>query len=124
MGGSGNDDSPDISGPGLAGLPVELAFLARHGLAPSLLARVAERSARNRTEPVREAIALGLIDEVGFYRALATEMGLAFLPQPPGLQPGGGHNAILRQGIAPTIGDARKKRGRQAVPRKESEFDR
>ena len=103
MGGSGNDDSPDISGPGSAGLPVELAFLTRHGLAPSRLTQAAARSARNRSEPIREAIALGLIDETGFYRALAAEMGLAFLPHPPGLQAGGGHDAILRQGIAPEL---------------------
>ena len=107
MGGSGNHDSPSALGPDTAGLPVELAFLARHGLAPSRLAHAAARSARNRSEPVREAVALGLIDETGFYRALAAEMGLAFLPQPPGLQAGGGHEAILRQGIAPTVGDAR-----------------
>lgn len=107
MGGSGNDDSPDISGSGAAGLPVELAFLTRHGVAPSRLAHAAVRSARHRSEPVREAIALGLIDETGFYRALAAEMGLAFLPQPPDLQAGGGHDAILRQGIAPTTDDAR-----------------
>jgi cellulose synthase/poly-beta-1,6-N-acetylglucosamine synthase-like glycosyltransferase len=107
VGGSGNDDSPVVSGPGAAGLPVELAFLTRHGLAPSLLVPAAARSARNRSEPAREAIALGLIDESGFYRALAIEMGLQFLPQPPSLQPGGGHQAILREGMAPTVDDAR-----------------
>jgi cellulose synthase/poly-beta-1,6-N-acetylglucosamine synthase-like glycosyltransferase len=107
VGGSGNDDSPSALGPGMAGLPIELAFLARHGLAPSHLAHAAARSVRNRSEPIREAVALGLIDESGFYRALAAEMGLHFLPQPPGLQAGGGHDAILRQGIAPTIDDAR-----------------
>ncbi|MCO5090313.1 glycosyltransferase [Bosea sp. (in: a-proteobacteria)] len=88
-------------------MPVELAFLGRHGLAPSHLARAAERAARGRTEPAREAIALGLIDEAGFYRALAAEMGLAFVARPPRLRPGGGHDAILRQGIAPTAGDPR-----------------
>lgn len=107
MGGSGNDDSPDVSGPASAGLPVELAFLTRHGLAPSRLTDVAEKARRNRSEPAREAIARGLIDETGFYRALAAEMGLAFLALPPPLRPGGGHDAILRQGIAPTDGDAR-----------------
>lgn len=107
MGGSGNDDSPIVVGPGSAGLPVELAFLTRHGLPPSVLAGVAETSRRNRTEPAREAIARGLIDEARFYRALAAEMGLAFVAQPPPLRPGGGHEAILRQGIAPTDGDAR-----------------
>ena len=107
MGGSGNDDRPIKVGPGSAGLPVELAFLTRHGLPPSSLAGAAETSRRNRTDPVREAIARGLIDETRFYRALAAEMGLAFLAQPPALRPGGGHDAILRQGIAPTDGDPR-----------------
>ncbi len=107
MGGSGNDDSPDVSGPASAGLPIELAFLTRHGLPPSRLTDVAEKARRNHTEPARETIAQGLIDESGFYRALAAEMGLAFLAQPPPLKPGGGHDAILRQGIAPTDGAAR-----------------
>ncbi|RYE28818.1 MAG: glycosyltransferase, partial [Hyphomicrobiales bacterium] len=107
MGGSGNDDSPTGLGPGAAGLPVELALLTRHGLVPSLLARAAEKSRRNRTEPAREAITLGLIDEIGLYRALAAELGLAFVEKPPPLQPGGDHEAILREGIAPTGGDRR-----------------
>jgi cellulose synthase/poly-beta-1,6-N-acetylglucosamine synthase-like glycosyltransferase len=96
-----------VSGPSPAGLPVELAFLTRHGLAPSLLVPAAEKSRRNRSEPAREAIALGLIDEARLYRALAAELGLAFVEKPPPLQPGGGHEAILRQGIAPTV-DARR----------------
>jgi cellulose synthase/poly-beta-1,6-N-acetylglucosamine synthase-like glycosyltransferase len=107
MGGSGNDDRPIGRGPASAGLPIELAFLTRHGLAPSLLARAAETSRRNRSEPAREAIALGLIGEAELYRALAAELGLAFLSQPPPLRPGGGHDAILRQGIAPTVDDRR-----------------
>lgn len=107
MGGSGNDDSPVAVGPGSAGLPVELAFLTRHGLPPSVLTDVAETSWRNRTEPVREAIARGLIDETRFYQALAAEMGVAFVAQPPPLRSGGRHEAILRQSIAPTDGHAR-----------------
>lgn len=107
MGCSGKDDRPIQLGPDSDGLPVELAFLTRHGLAPSRLADAAARSGRNRSEPAREAIALGLIDEAGFYRALAAEMGLAFVLQPPPLRPGGGHDAILRQGIAPTVDDRR-----------------
>lgn len=105
--GSGYDNRPIDFGPDPNGLPVELAFLTRHGAPPSFLARAAEISWRNRTEPAREAIILGLIDEVDFYRALAAELGLAFLGQPPPLQPGGDHDAILRQGIAPTVDDRR-----------------
>ncbi|MGO4405567.1 glycosyltransferase family 2 protein [Bosea sp. RAF48] len=58
---------------------------------------------RNRTDPAREAMALGLIDEAGFYRALADEMGLPFQYTPPSLLPGGRYRAMLRQGIAPTL---------------------
>lgn len=105
MGGDGNDDIPVEVRTGIAGLPVELAFLMRHGLEPSRLVDAATRSTRNRSEPVREAIALALIDETSFYRALAIEMELAFLPEPPSLQAGGGHDAILRAGIAPTNDD-------------------
>lgn len=106
MGGSGNDGRVSVSGPASAGLPIELAFLTRHGIAPSALAHAAERAIRNRTDPAREAIALGLIDEADFYRAFAAEMGLPFQSASPPLRPGGNHDAILRQGIAPTRSDS------------------
>jgi len=83
-------------------LPAEIAFLARHGITPSVLAHAAERAMRSLTDPAREVMALGLIDEVGFYRALAAETGLQFQATPPSLRPGGGYGAILHQGIAPT----------------------
>lgn len=105
VGGSGNDGYPAEAGQTAAGLPVELAFLTRHGFPVSALAQAAERAARNRTEPVREAIALGIIDESGFYRAFAAETGLSFRQASPDLQAGGVYAAILRQGIAP-VGDA------------------
>ncbi|QEL24407.1 glycosyltransferase [Bosea sp. F3-2] len=101
MGGSGSDSRSSNLGPAAAGLPVELAFLTRHGIAPSDLMRAAERAMRSRTDPAREAMTLGLIDEVGFYRALAAEMGLPFQSTPPSVPPGGEYGAILRQGFAP-----------------------
>lgn len=102
MGDSGSDSCSIDPGLATAGFPVEIAFLARHGVAPAALTRAAERAMRNRTDPAREAMALGLVDEVGFYRALAAEMGLPFRSTPPPLLPGGRYGAILRQGIAPT----------------------
>ncbi|MGX5735435.1 glycosyltransferase family 2 protein [Bosea thiooxidans] len=107
MGGNGNDGSLAKAGPVPAGLPAELAFLARHGVAPSWLAHAAARAARHRSDPVREAIALGLINEDGFYRAFAAELGLPFLPERPRLRAGGSYGAMLRGGMVPTVGDPR-----------------
>ncbi|MGQ3285090.1 MAG: hypothetical protein ACT6VC_18255, partial [Bosea sp. (in: a-proteobacteria)] len=89
--------------PAAAGLPVEIAFLARHGVAPADLVTVARRAERDRTEPAREVLARGLIDEEGFYRALAAELGLPFQAGRFALRPGGEHAAILRGGIAPVL---------------------
>ncbi|UZF91426.1 glycosyltransferase family 2 protein [Bosea sp. NBC_00550] len=102
MGGSGNDSPSSVPGPAPAGLPVELAFLTRHGIAPAALTRAAERAGRHRTDPVREAIALGVLDEATFYRAFAAEMGLPFHSVCPPVQSGGRYAAILREGIVPT----------------------
>lgn len=106
LGGSGNDSPSSEHRPAAAGLPVELAFLTRHGISPSALATAAQRASRNRANPVHEALAHGLIDEAGFYRAFASEMGLQFRATCPEMQPGGGYGAILRQGIAPTLDGA------------------
>ncbi|MDP3319171.1 MAG: glycosyltransferase, partial [Bosea sp. (in: a-proteobacteria)] len=101
MGGSGHDRHPDRPAPASAGLPVEIVFLARQGIAPADLAEAARHAERNRIEPAREVLARGLIDEEDFYRALAAELGLPFQAGPFALRPGGEHAAILRGGIAP-----------------------
>ncbi len=103
MGGSGYDRHPELPASASAGLPVEIAFLARQGIAPVDLARVARRAERDRTEPAREVLARGLIDEEGFYRALAAELGLPFQAGPFALRPGGEHEAILQGGLAPVL---------------------
>ncbi|MFN3672148.1 MAG: glycosyltransferase family 2 protein [Bosea sp. (in: a-proteobacteria)] len=81
-------------------LPPELAFLARQGHAQARLAACARQAARLGVSPARQAIAAGLIDESRYYGALAQELRLDFLPQPPALAPGGGYGAILREGVA------------------------
>jgi cellulose synthase/poly-beta-1,6-N-acetylglucosamine synthase-like glycosyltransferase len=106
LGGSGHDRRADDHQAAVSGLPVEIAFLSRHGVAPSDLASAARHASRNGTEPAREAFALGLIDEDGFYRALAAELELAFHSGPFALMPGGEHGSILRGGIAPVAGEA------------------
>lgn len=106
MGGVGHDGRFDQRAEASAGLPVEIAFLSRHGVAPSDLAAAARRAARLGTEPVGEVFAHGLIDEEIFYRALAAELGLPFLAAPIALRPGGAHEAILRGGIAPVAAGA------------------
>jgi cellulose synthase/poly-beta-1,6-N-acetylglucosamine synthase-like glycosyltransferase len=103
VGGSGYDRHPELPASASAGLPVEIAFLARQGIAPVDLARVARRAERDRTEPAREVLARGLIDEEGFYRALAAELGLPFQAGPFALRPGGEHEAILQGGLAPVL---------------------
>ena len=105
MGGSGHDERSDGQAEASAGLPVEIAFLSRHGVAPADLAAAARRAERSRSEPAREVLALGLIDEDGFYRALAAELALPFHSGVFALRPGGEHGAILRGGIAP-VADA------------------
>lgn len=104
MGGDGQDDLVDGQERGLAGLPVEIAFLARHGAAPVDLALAARRARRNGTDPLRELFALGSIDQEAYYRALAAELGLPFHADAFDLVAGGRHEAILRGGIAPVAG--------------------
>jgi hypothetical protein len=84
-------------------LPVELAFLMRHGVAAAQLVAAAERARRLGVEPACEAIASGTVGEATFYRALASELGLPFEESPLPLLPGGEHGAVLRAGIAPVI---------------------
>ncbi|HEV7257400.1 MAG TPA: glycosyltransferase family 2 protein [Bosea sp. (in: a-proteobacteria)] len=91
------------------GLPVEIAFLARHGVASAALALVAQQAGRRGTEPARDVLARGLIDEDGFYRALAAELGLPFHTGEFDLMSGGDHAAILRGGIAPAAGEASRR---------------
>ena len=106
LGGSGNDRRIDEREEASTGLPVEIAFLSRHGVAPSGLSLAARRASRNGTEPAREVLALGLTDEDGFYRALAAEIELPFHAGDFDLVSGGDYGAILRGGIAPVAGDA------------------
>lgn len=104
MGGDGQESVAALPGYGFAALPVEIAFLSRQGLAPASLTLAAQRARRNGTDPVRELLALGLIDKDGFYRALAAELGLPFHPGAFDLVPGGIYESVLRSGIAPTAG--------------------
>ncbi|KRE11275.1 hypothetical protein ASE63_20170 [Bosea sp. Root381] len=106
MGGSGSDRSGSGGGEAYAGLPIEIAFLAHHDIALSELTRVARRAERRRTEVARELLASGLIDEEGFYRALAAELGLPFHAGAFAFVAGGDYGAILNGGIAPVTGDA------------------
>lgn len=86
----------------MLGLPAEIAFLADHGVPPVQLQEAARLAERTGVSPSRQVIASGLVAEEQFYRALAAELGLRFLPRPPPLQPGGDIAAILREGLAVT----------------------
>ncbi len=116
MGGNGHDGLDDGLTEAAVGFPAEIAFLSRHGVAPSDLADAARRAARAGTEPAREVLALGLIDDDGFYRAFAAELGLPFLAGDFALRPGGGHGAILRGGIAPMAEEGGRRFGFVLAP--------
>jgi hypothetical protein len=109
LGGSGHDRRSDGLAEASGGFPAEIAFLCRHGVAPSDLAVAARRATRDGTEPAREVLALGLMDEEGFYRAFAAELDLPFLAGDFALMPGGERDAILRSGIAPVTGEAARR---------------
>jgi cellulose synthase/poly-beta-1,6-N-acetylglucosamine synthase-like glycosyltransferase len=94
--------APDTAIPAL---PIEIGFLANHGISPTDLAIVAHRARRLGVSPAREAIASGLIDETGFYRALAQERGLRFHGGRLRFMPGGDHYAMLRAGRAILLPD-------------------
>ncbi len=83
-----------------AGLPIEIAFLASHGVPPEELRQAAAAAARLGVPPARQVLASGLVGEAAFYRALAAECGLRFSPEAPPLRPGGVLTAILREGAA------------------------
>jgi cellulose synthase/poly-beta-1,6-N-acetylglucosamine synthase-like glycosyltransferase len=89
-----------VSGVAEAGLPVEIAFLASHGVPPAELQRAALAAVRLGVSPARQVIASGLVGEVAFYRALAAELGLHFLAEAPPLLPGGDLAAIMREGVS------------------------
>jgi cellulose synthase/poly-beta-1,6-N-acetylglucosamine synthase-like glycosyltransferase len=87
-------------------LPVDIAFLARHGISPAALEVIAQAAARLGVPASRQAIASGLIGETAFYRALAAECGLPFHAGPLRILPGGDHSAILRAGQAALVAGA------------------
>jgi cellulose synthase/poly-beta-1,6-N-acetylglucosamine synthase-like glycosyltransferase len=100
MWGSRREEALGPVGDVLPGLPADIAFLARHGVAPGLLAAVAERALRLGVAASREVIASGVLSEVTFYRALADELGLPFVEDRLPFRPGGSYGAILREGVA------------------------
>lgn len=104
LGVAGAGEAENDAGRRALPLPVEFAFLQRHGLSPSALAPAARQAARNRTWPLREACGLGLIDEERYYRAFAAELALPFCDNGFALAAGGEYEAVLRAGIAPCAG--------------------
>jgi glycosyltransferase XagB len=60
-------------------LPVEIAFLQRHGVDASLLRRAADAARRSDSFADEALLKLDLLDEPFFYRALAAEIGVPFL---------------------------------------------
>jgi len=69
--------------------PVEIAFLTRHGVAPEALVRVAALARRQGVSADRALIAEGILSESRFYRAIAAELGVAFMDRPMEVTPEG-----------------------------------
>lgn len=81
-------------------LPIEIGFLAHHGYSLELLrdaAMIAELSGVSADEALLKH---GLIAEAEFYRALALELRLPFLPAPR-LAPGSRYPESILAGLAP-----------------------
>ncbi|MCG7394825.1 glycosyltransferase [Microvirga sp. ACRRW] len=81
-------------------LPVEIGFLARHGYPPRILrdaAMIAELTGVFADEVLLKS---GQVGEVEFYRALAAELSLPFLSNPP-LSRAARHPESIMTGLAP-----------------------
>jgi hypothetical protein len=89
-----------VSGVAEASLPVEIAFLASHGVPPAALRQAAVAAARLGVSPAKQVVASGLVGEEAFYRSLAAEFDLRFSAKVPPLLPGGDLAAIMREGVA------------------------
>lgn len=84
-------------------LPVELAFLARHGVPPDRLDRAAATAAACGVEPLTALLRGGHLGEERFYRALAREAGLPFLDGPLRLGPETRFPESVVAGLAPLL---------------------
>jgi len=82
-------------------LPVEIAFLARHGVCPGLLKEVARIARASGTFADQELLRGDWLPEDVFYRALAAELGLPFLDQTLVLSPGTRYPHNCLYGVAP-----------------------
>jgi glycosyltransferase XagB len=70
------------AGAGAAPLPLEIGFLAAHGVRLDRLRYAAMVAILAGVSPGEAALALGLVPEETFYRALAAELGLPFVRHP------------------------------------------
>jgi hypothetical protein len=62
-------------------LPGEIAFLVRHGVPMQVLRQAARIAVATGVTAEQAAIKSDLLDEVTYYRALARELNLPFLPE-------------------------------------------
>jgi cellulose synthase/poly-beta-1,6-N-acetylglucosamine synthase-like glycosyltransferase len=75
---SGAAQATHLSGP----LPPEIAFLVRHGVSMQVLRQAAWIADSVGVTAIQALIKGDLLDETDFYRALARELRLPFLPEP------------------------------------------
>jgi cellulose synthase/poly-beta-1,6-N-acetylglucosamine synthase-like glycosyltransferase len=84
-------------------LPVEIGFLSHHGHAPEALWQAAIFAQAAGVSADEFLIREGLVSEDGFYRALAAELGLPFIPAPR-LSPDIRYPDSILAGLAPLSG--------------------
>jgi len=82
-------DNFSPTGSGSNGLPVEIAFLGRHGVSPARLAHAAVIARRQGVSADRALLAEGVVTDSFFYRALAAQLGVSFQDGPVDVMPEG-----------------------------------
>lgn len=87
--------------PPAGSLPPEIAFLAAEGVDPRLLVRAAAMARQAGTDAASPLLYAGLIDEEGYYRALARTLGAPFLAGPIPFAAPLPYPHCLRAGAAP-----------------------
>ncbi len=77
---SRDDDCLTLDCPAPPVIPPEIAFLGLHGVAPADLVRAAEAASIWNVSADRALLALSILSEDEFYRALAQHLGVPFAP--------------------------------------------
>lgn len=90
--------------PDPAALPIEIAFLARHGVSTSVLQQAAAAARQTGCFADEALVRLDLLGEEAYHRTLAAELGLPFLDRDVPVAPGARFPYSILLGLAPLDG--------------------